>query len=139
VILGAIGLVYEVAHFSDLVDIFRSAAAAQGVAGGTPISPHTYATLTVAGGWVGIGIDALFIWFAWQGRNWARIVLWVFGALGVVTGLTGLGNTAALAGFVEGLSICQWVLSLAAIVLLAQKSANEWYRFRRWQRATGRR
>jgi hypothetical protein len=139
VILGAIALVYEVAHFPDLVETFRSAAAAQGVAGDTQLSPHAYAVLTVVGGWVGLGIDALFIWFAWRGRNWARIVLWVFGGFGVLAGLTGLSNMAALAGFLEGLSICQWVLSLAAIVLLAQKSANEWYRYRKWQRATGQR
>ena len=27
--------------------------------------------------------EVLFIWFAWKGHNWARIVLWVLGGLGV--------------------------------------------------------
>jgi hypothetical protein len=114
VILGAIALVYELVHFADLVDNASAQAALFGLA-----------------------VDVFFISFAWRGRNWARIVLWVFGALGVVAGLVGLGNASALAGFLDGLSICQWLLSLAGIVLLAQKSANEWYRFRKWQRATG--
>jgi hypothetical protein len=136
VILGAIALVYELVHFADLVNNASAQAAAQGAAA-DPRLAHAVAVVTVAGGLFGLAIDVFFISFAWRGRNWARIVLWVFGALGVVAGLVGLGNASALAGFLDGLSICQWLLSLAGIVLLAQKSANEWYRFRKWQRATG--
>ena len=35
-------------------------------------------------GFVFIAVYGLFVWFAWQGRNWARIVLWVLGGLGIV-------------------------------------------------------
>ena len=34
-------------------------------------------------------LHALFIWFAWRGRNWARIVLWVLGGLAVLAGFGG--------------------------------------------------
>ena len=39
--------------------------------------------------WSSSALHALFIWFAWQGRNWARIVLWVLGGLGVLAGFGG--------------------------------------------------
>ena len=36
----------------------------------------------IVGGLVFIPVYGMFVWFAWQGRNWARIVLWVLGGLG---------------------------------------------------------
>jgi hypothetical protein len=79
---------------------------------------------------------ALFVWFAWKGHNWARIVLWVLAGLGLlfapVTLAMGgpLPILTALAGF-EALA------DLVAVVLLALKPSNEWYRYRGWLRATG--
>jgi hypothetical protein len=84
-----------------------------------------------------VALECMFIWFAWTGRNWARIVLWVIGGLNIVSGVIALGSGSYLSGFLKGLSICEFVLVLAGVVLLAQKPANEWYRYRKWQRATG--
>ena len=85
-----------------------------------------------------VALQAMFIWFAWQGRNWARIVLWVLGGLSVVSGLASLGMASAPStGFLTALSWFGFALAVAGIVLLAQKPANEWYRYRGWLRATG--
>ena len=85
-----------------------------------------------------VALQAMFIWFAWQGRNWARIVLWVLGGLSVVSGLASLGMASAPStGFLTALSWFGFALAVAGIVLLAQKPATEWYRYRGWLRATG--
>ncbi|MCF6737463.1 hypothetical protein [Blastococcus sp. KM273129] len=81
-------------------------------------------------------LQLLFVWFAWQGRNWARIVLWVLGGLALLA-----GPFNAVAGgplpFLTTLSWFQLALTAAGVVLLALKPSNDWYRFRKWQRATG--
>jgi hypothetical protein len=79
---------------------------------------------------------ALFVWFAWKGHNWARIVLWVLAGLGLLFAPLTLAAggplpiLTALAGF-------EAVADLVAVVLLALKPSNEWYRYRGWLRATG--
>ena len=86
-----------------------------------------------------LALYVLFLWFAWHGRNWARVVLWVLGGLGVLSGVVGLAGAGASgqSGFQTGLGFFQLILTIAAIVLLALKPSNEWYRFRGWQRASG--
>lgn len=83
-------------------------------------------------------VYGLFVLFAWRGRNWARIVLWVLGGLGLVFGLVGLlsGNNNPVP-FLTGLSFFQLLLLLAGVVLLAQPPSNEWFRYQSWLRATG--
>ena len=76
-------------------------------------------------GLVFLAIYLLVLWFAWQGRNWARIVLWVLGGLSVVSGLASLGSAS---GLLSLLSVLQLLLVIAGIVLLALKPSNEWYR-----------
>jgi hypothetical protein len=83
-----------------------------------------------------VALEAMFLWFAWKGRNWARIVLWVLFGLNVVSGLTALGGTP-YGGFYTSLSVIQLLLAIAGIVLLALAPSNEWYRYRSWLRATG--
>jgi hypothetical protein len=83
-----------------------------------------------------IAVYGLFVWFAWRGRNWARIVLWVLGGLGIVSGMAGLAIGSPLP-FLSALGGFQLLLLVAAVVLLALKPSNEWFRFRGWQRATG--
>jgi len=89
-------------------------------------------------GFAFIACYALFVWFAWQGRNWARIVLWVLGGLGVVSGLAGLGVGSPLP-FLSALNVFQLLILIAGVIFLALKPSNEWYRYRNWQRATGQR
>jgi MFS family permease len=84
-----------------------------------------------------VALQVLFLWFAWKGYNWARIVLWVLGGLAVASGLAGLGSTNPLGGFVAAVGVFQTLLTLVGIVLLALRPSNEWYRFRGWQRANG--
>ena len=84
------------------------------------------------------GLFILFLWFAWQGRNWARVVLWVLGGISVAFGLVGLAAPAnGQSGFQTSLGWFSFLLTLAGIVLLALKPSNEWYRYRGWQRASG--
>jgi hypothetical protein len=85
-----------------------------------------------------VAVYGLFVWFAWRGRNWARVVLWVLAGLGLVFGLAGLAVGSPLP-FLTALGAFQLLFLAAAVVLLALKPSNEWYRFRRWQRANGQR
>ena len=87
-------------------------------------------------GVVFIAVYGLFVWFAWRGYNWARVVLWVLGGLGIASGLVGVAVGSPLP-FLDALGVFQLLLLIAAVVLLALKPSNEWYRFRGWQRATG--
>ena len=50
-------------------------------------------------GLVMLALNVLFMWFAWKGHNWARIVLWVLGGLGVASGLFGLAGANGQTGF----------------------------------------
>jgi hypothetical protein len=88
-------------------------------------------------GFVVIGVYGLFVWFAWRGRNWARIVLWVLGGLGIVFGLLGLGGGGSPLPFLTGISVFQLLLQLTAVVALALKPSNDWFRYQGWLRATG--
>ncbi|RBY76651.1 hypothetical protein DQ239_14080 [Blastococcus sp. TF02-09] len=80
----------------------------------------------------------LFLWFAWRGRNWARIVLWVLGGLSVLSGFAGMGSGGTGVGYIDGLNVFSLLLTIAGIVLLALKPSNDWYRYMGWARATGR-
>lgn len=94
------------------------------------------AKIGIVVGFLFIAVYGLFVWFAWRGRNWARIVLWVLAGLGIVSGLAGLAVGSPLP-FLSALGVFQLLLLIAAAVLLALKPSHEWYRFRGWQRATG--
>ncbi|GAA3157738.1 hypothetical protein GCM10010531_06380 [Blastococcus jejuensis] len=135
-ILGLIGAAIAFASIDTLV---AQALAAENV--DVTISDDVLRTAVIAGYVVALvfaALQAMFIWFAWNGRNWARIVLWVLGGLGVVSGLASLGMaTAPSTGFLTALSWFGFALTVAGIVLLAQKPANEWYRYRGWLRASG--
>jgi hypothetical protein len=111
--------------------------------GGPETDPATGRAATEAivriggvGALIFIAVYGLFVWFAWRGRNWARIVLWVLAGLGIVSGLFGLIVGSPLP-FLSALGGFQMLLLIAAVVLLALTPSNEWFRFRGWQRATG--
>ena len=94
------------------------------------------ATIGAVVGFIFIAVYGLFVWFAWRGYNWARIVLWVLAGLGILSGLAGLALGSPLP-FLSALNVFQLLLLVAAAVFLALKPSSEWYRFRGWQRATG--
>jgi hypothetical protein len=134
-----LGLIANIVVFADIDSLIAQARAA---AGGEDLTDDVVRAGLVIGAVIGlvmIALNILFLWFAWQGRNWARIVLWVLGGLGVAGGLVTLTGGTAQSGFLASLSVFQLLLTIAGIVLLALKPSNEWYRYRAWQRATGRR
>ena len=101
----------------------------------------TFGVIGLVLGLVFTGIFALFVWFAWRGYNWARIVLWVLAGLGIVFGVIGAAMTSSLGvPTLPALTFLTWVeivVDLVAVVLLALSPSNEWYRYRGWLRATG--
>ena len=117
VLLGLIGLLLMLTDIDGYKDDVAAASATE----------LTEDQLSAAVG-VGIGVTllilvafAVVLWFAWQGRNWARIVLWVLGGISVLFGLLG----AAGLTFLSAIGL---LLTIAGIVLLALKPSNEWYR-----------
>ena len=82
-----------------------------------------------------LALQLLFLWFAWRGYNWARILLWILGGLTLLS--TPFNTTSGPLPFVTALTWFQIALTAVGVVLLAAKSSNDWYRFRKWQRATG--
>jgi hypothetical protein len=82
-------------------------------------------------------LEALFIWFAWKGRNWARIVLVVLGGLSAVFGLAGLGTATASNGFLDSLSVISLLLTIVGVVALALRPSSEWYRAMTARRQAG--
>ncbi len=138
-ILGVIGTVLT---FTDIDALVAQTVA---VTDDPQVTEAVVRTGIVVGAVIGViiyGLLAMFIWFAWNGRNWARIVLWVLGGISVTFGVIGLATSAAgvstgQSGFVTALGVCGLLLTAAGIVLLAMKPANEWYRYRGWLRATG--
>ncbi|SCX45450.1 hypothetical protein SAMN03159343_1591 [Klenkia marina] len=64
------------------------------------------------------------IWFAWQGKNWARIVLFVLGGLSLLSVFNIAGTGVAL---ITITSIIQLVLIAVGIFFLAQKASSQWY------------
>ena len=137
-----LGLVGAVVVFSQFDDLLQAALVAEGVDAELGVIGEDVARTALIAGVVFtlllLALQAMFIWFAWNGRNWARIVLWVLGGLGVVSGLIGLVTPQpGYPGYLVGLNVFSFLLTVAGIVLLAMKPANEWYRYRGWLRATG--
>jgi hypothetical protein len=142
-VLAVIAVVYAFVDLTNVLDDTLEAA------GGSVADPGLARTLFIARQvfvLVWCALQGLFVGFAWYGRNWARIVVWVLGGLVVVFGVAGELGSSYLPGFLQGLGLCQYVLTVAAVLLLAQRSAHAWYRNRKeraayetWLRATGQR
>jgi hypothetical protein len=133
--LGLIGSIYVFSNSQALLDRVRSQ-----VQTNAQVSDSALHAALIVGAVIGliiVAVELLFIWFAWRGRNWARIVLWVVGGLAIVSGLAGLGTNSQFGGFYRTLGIFQLVITIAAVILLSLKPSNEWYRYRKWQRMTG--
>jgi hypothetical protein len=137
-VLGVIGSAVAFADLDSIIDQAMARAAVEN----TDLTEDVVRTGIVLGAVLGlvlIALNVLFLWFAWQGRNWARIVLWVLGGLSVLGGLYGLTGDTGQTGFLTSLSVFQLLLLIAGLVLLALPSSNEWYRYRGRLRATGKR
>lgn len=135
IVLGLIGSIYVFSNSQLLIDRVRSQ-----VETNAQVSDSVLHAGLIVGAVIGlivVGVELLFIWFAWRGRNWARIVLWVVGGLGIVSGLAGLATNSQFGGFYRTLGIFQLLITVTAVVLLALKPSNEWFRYRKWQRMTG--
>ena len=136
-ILSVIGSIVVFTSFDSLVDATLDAP------GFDPSLGEDFVRSTlIAGAVIGllfVALEVMFLWFAWNGRNWARIVLWVLGGLSVVSTLAsfGMGSAPGQSGFLTALNVFSLLLIIAGIVLLAMKPAHEWYRYRGWLRATG--
>ena len=78
---------------------------------------------------VGLVFIVLYVLLAFQvrkGKNWARIVTWVFAGLGILSALGSLAQPEpALSRAVTLLSA---VLDIAIIVLLVQRTSNQYFR-----------
>jgi hypothetical protein len=135
-----VGLISSAVTLSDF-DAFvrRAMAASAGNADITESLIRTSLKIGIVVGLLFVALQVMFIWFAWKGANWARIVLWVLGGLSVVFGLVGLAGTgnSGQTGFTTSMAVFQLIFTAAGIVLLALKPSSEWYRFRSWQRANG--
>ena len=140
IVFSIVGFVVSLLNWDLLLD---QALAAQGTQledlEGSGLDVAELAELGVRIG-IGIGIvfvalQLLFVWFAWRGRNWARIVLWVIGGLGLVTGLVGVLAQASPLPFLNALSVFQLLATAVGIVLLALKPSNDWYSHEKHRRA----
>ncbi|MGY1726095.1 hypothetical protein ACI79J_03900 [Geodermatophilus sp. SYSU D01062] len=123
-----LGLVSSVVTLSDVDGVVAQVQAASGA--DVPESTARAAFWVGAGfGAVLVVLEALVIRFAWTGRNWARVVLQVLGAVNVLGGLSGLtGPGATGSGFLGSLSVFITLISAVGLVALAVRPASEWYR-----------
>jgi hypothetical protein len=141
-LLGLISVVYQFANLTEVVDDTLEA-----TGGAAAVDPGFFRTVVVVQLVFTLVVQALvgmFVGFAWAGRNWARIVLWVLGGLQIVSGAVGVASRSYLPGFLQGLTLCSYVLVVAGVVLLAQPAAHAWYRnrreraaYERWSRNAG--
>jgi hypothetical protein len=126
-----LGLVSSLVSFSDADSLVEEAVAASADPALTEDIVRAGLIVGAVIGLLLVALQALFIWFAWNGRNWARIVLLVLGGLGLAFGLAGLlGGTASVAtsGFLTSLSVFSLLLTAVGVVALAAKPSSDWYR-----------
>jgi hypothetical protein len=121
VALGVIGLIVSFSNFSKYrADLAQASGLSED-------QVSTIVNATVALDVVLLLLFLVVLWFAWKGRNWARIVLWVLGGIYVLFGLLGAANLTVL-------STIGLLVVIAGIVLLALKPSNEWYRAQKGRR-----
>jgi hypothetical protein len=136
-ILGIIG---SLVQFSDIDSLVAQAVA---VADDPAVTEDVIRAGIVVGAVIGLlltALQALFIWFAWKGRNWARIVLLVLGGISAVFGLSalaGAGGGVAGSGFLDSLSVFSLLLTIVGVVALALRPSTEWYRAMTARRQAG--
>ena len=135
VLLGLLTSLLTFANWDEVVD---RAAAQQGVA--SESARELAETGAVFGAVVGLLFLAgylVLLWFAWTGRNWARITIWVLAGLSLLFGVVGLaiggGDTGVPGGAL--FSVLGLLLQAAGVVLLALRPSSAWYRAEGQRRA----
>lgn len=135
VVLGLLGAILSFTLVPTLVD---QALAQAGGAGIPADQLRAAATVGAISGLVfGIVLIGLFLLFAFMmrnGRNWARIVLTVVGAISVISNLLSVGTYGQL--FAMGivgiisvvLSIIGLVLTIAVIYFMFRPAANQYFK-----------
>ncbi|MGH3902776.1 MAG: hypothetical protein ACRDTE_01030 [Pseudonocardiaceae bacterium] len=126
--LGLVGLIFFVGEFDTIRDTALEEARRQGGAiDDAQLESITTTALIIA---VIIGVlfsalQVLFAFFMRKGRNWARIVLAVFGGLSVLSGLYSL---ATASGGQLALSMISLLVVIGAVVTMFLAAANPWFR-----------
>ena len=95
-----LGLVGSIVTFADIDDLVTQELARSGTE--IELTDDVIRSAILIGAVISlifVALQLLFMWFAWKGHNWARIVLWVIGGLSVLSGLAGLSTGTALGGF----------------------------------------
>ena len=132
-----LGLVTSLLAFADWDETIDEAANRQGV------DPESVREFAEIGAVIGAVVGLLFLagylvvlWFAWTGRTWARITLWVLAGLSLLFGVVGLalGSTTGVGGS-TALGVVGLVLQAAGVVLLALRPSSAWYRAEGQRRA----
>lgn len=126
-VLGLLGVLVALAS----VGAARAQVERQLAAQGQSLPAGTLDGILAASIGIGIGVGvisaALYVLFAFfmrRGANWARIVLTVLSAFGIVGGLLGLGNIAQT----FGLGLIQLLLLIAAVVLMYLRPSMAYFR-----------
>jgi hypothetical protein len=134
-VLGLIASIVQFADLNDLIDQIREQDETI-----TEDAARAAVTVFAVIGLFFVALQAMFIWFAWAGRNWARIVLFVLGGLGVASGLVALSGAGATNtnGFLTSMSVFSLLLTIVGIVALALKTSSDWYRHEGWRRRVSR-
>jgi hypothetical protein len=131
-VLGLLGLLYFATEYDTIRDTALEQARNQLRGQRAALNQQqleTITTLALVGGIVvALALDTLQLVLAFlmrKGRNWARIVLAVFGALSV---LSGLGSMSSESGVQAVLSVISLLVLLGALVTMFLPGANPWFR-----------
>jgi hypothetical protein len=136
-LVSLISTAVTLTDFERFVDRAVAAAQEAGTEGLTEELIRRFIEIGLVFGLLMVVLEVMFIAFAWRGRHWARVVLWALGGIDVVFGLAGSSGDSGQTGFTASMGWFQLLFTAAGIVLLAMTPSNDWYRYRRWQRATG--
>jgi hypothetical protein len=138
IVLGLAGSAYAFAHWDDYVGraLAEQPEFRDGSLQRAGFDPQDFATIFLVASLLFTLLHVLFVWFAWRGHNWARIVLFVLGGLGIVSGLLSLaGAGSSPFPSLTVLNLFSFGAVVVGVVMLARKDASEWYAHEKWRRS----
>jgi len=86
-------------------------------------NPLAYVSFTLI-----VGVPLLFLWFIYQGKNWARWVFLVVFALGLLSSLASFHLPKTHTTITLVLFCIHSVLQLVAAIALLLRPSNDWFR-----------